>query len=178
MFKKIFIINGSGGCGKDTFVKFVGECVPTMNYSSVQPIKDIAKHLGWKGEKTDKARKMLSDLKKISTDYNNLPMNYIDCAIRQFVSPKNTDMFLFIHIREPEEITNIVKKYKEYHIETILISNPNVKEIKTNDSDKNVSNYKYDYLIPNDGTLNDFKETAECFTKSILAKFALADATL
>lgn len=47
--KKIFVINGSGGVGKDTFVQFVSEfyCRLTnkqvINYSSVDEIKKNCK---------------------------------------------------------------------------------------------------------------------------------------
>lgn len=164
MFKKVFIINGSGGCGKDTFVKFVSKCVPTMNYSSVQPIKNIAKHLGWNFEKTDKSRKMLSELKKIATEYNDMPFEETKKKINYFMNDE-THIFLFIHIREPEEIQRVVNAYKDdFEIKTILIKNDYVEKISSNNSDKNVDNYDYDYVLPNNGTLDDLKETARLFT--------------
>ena len=46
MDKKIFIINGSGGTGKDTFVNLFAECYgadKVWNYSSVDKVKRIAR---------------------------------------------------------------------------------------------------------------------------------------
>lgn len=77
--KKIFVINGSGGVGKDTFVRFVSEfyCRLTnkqvINYSSVDEIKRIAKDIGWTGSKTERDRKFLCDLKLVVSEYNDLP---------------------------------------------------------------------------------------------------------
>ena len=41
MNKQVFIINGSGGTGKDTFVSLVSESIPTMNFSSVDKVKEV-----------------------------------------------------------------------------------------------------------------------------------------
>ena len=40
------------------------------NISSITPIKDLAKLCGWGGEKNEKSRKFLSDLKQLLIDYN------------------------------------------------------------------------------------------------------------
>ena len=52
MNKYIFVINGSGGVGKDTFVNMVAKYAQTINFSSVDKVKEVAKLLGWKGGKT------------------------------------------------------------------------------------------------------------------------------
>ena len=79
MKKHIFIINGSGGVGKDTFCSMVNEISinRSYSYSSVTKIKEIASELGWEGKKTEKDRKFLSDLKDLSTKYNDLPFRQI-----------------------------------------------------------------------------------------------------
>ena len=69
--KKVFIINGAAGVGKDTFVEiakykiFIKTGLPTYNISSVDNVKTAAKILGWDGEKDARGRKFLSDLKII-----------------------------------------------------------------------------------------------------------------
>lgn len=47
MNKRIFITNGMARCGKDTFAKFLNEITPTMKYSSIDKVKDIARLCGW-----------------------------------------------------------------------------------------------------------------------------------
>ena len=104
--KQIVIINGTGGCGKDTFVSFVSKYKRVYNFSSIDKVKEIAKLIGWDGGKTDKDRKFLSDLKKLTTEYNDMAFNSIKDAINIF---KNSDdEIMFIHIREPEEIKRAV----------------------------------------------------------------------
>ena len=69
MNKQVFIINGSGGVGKDTFVELVSKVfnLSVMNFSSVDKVKEIARIIGWTGGKTEKDRKFLSDLKLLCT---------------------------------------------------------------------------------------------------------------
>ena len=53
MHKQVFIINGSGGVGKDTFVEFVSDNFSTMNVSSVDKVKEVARVVGWSGGKSE-----------------------------------------------------------------------------------------------------------------------------
>ena len=101
--KEIVVINGSGGVGKDTFVQFCGEYTSIMNISSVDKVKEAAKVLaGWNGEKDEKSRKFLSDLKELGIEYNDAPFKYISNMAEEF---KNSDkQIMFVHIREFEEI--------------------------------------------------------------------------
>ena len=71
MEKITVIINGVGGCGKDTLVEMLSSHRKVKNISSITPVKKIAEHCGWLGEKTDKARKFLSDLKKKKSSLSN-----------------------------------------------------------------------------------------------------------
>lgn len=162
MSKKIFVINGKPTVGKDTFVEFISEITPTLNISSVDKVKEIAKQIGWNGiSKTEKDRKFLSDLKKITTEYCDMPFQYMKEQVNKFNKDKR-DNILFLHIREPEEIKRAVK---EFNAKTILITRYSVDPITSNTSDANVNNYKYDYEIANNGTLETFKIVAEQFVK-------------
>lgn len=158
--KKIFIINGSGGVGKDTFVKLISNFIPAINYSSVDKVKIIAKQIGWDGiSKTDKDRKLLSDLKALTTEYNDMSFNCLKHTVSNFFDISSASC-LFLHIREPEEIKRAVQ---EFNAETILIKRNSTQAITTNVSDANVENYKYDYIINNDGTLEDLEIEARKF---------------
>ena len=102
MEKQIIIIDGTGGSGKDTFVEFCSKYGSIMNFSSIDKVKEIATLIGWDGKKTEKDRRFLSDLKKLTTDYNDFSFNSIKEAVSKF-EISDSDI-LFIHIREPEEI--------------------------------------------------------------------------
>ena len=159
MLKKVFVINGIAGSGKSTFVSMVGAIVPTVNYSSVSKIKDAAKMLGWNGEKDDKSRKFLSDLKRLSARYNDFPFNCMVKKIDDFLGD-DIHEFLFLHIREPEEIDRIVRLFK---IQTVLVKNDNIKQVTSNRSDAEVYEYDYDIIINNSGDLASLNKTAEKF---------------
>ena len=157
--KEIIIINGTGGSGKDTFVTYCSEHIKTVNISSVDKVKEAANILvGWNGEKDEKSRKLLVDLKKLSIDYNDAPTNYIKDEYEQFKISENE--YLFIHIREIEEIEKTKRLLKA---KTLLITNPRVALITSNNSDGNVYKYTYDYIIENDGSLEELEEKARKF---------------
>ena len=164
MKKEIVVINGTGGSGKDTFVSFVKEVVKVKNFSSIDKVKEIAKMVGWGGNecKTDKDRKFLSDLKKLTTEYNDMSFRTIKEAIEEF---RNSDEeIMFIHIREPEEIERAVL---EFGCKTLLVKRKGYKNIETNYSDAHVDDYKYDYVIEND-TLEELEKVAREWAKKLV----------
>lgn len=165
MDKKIFVINGTGGSGKDTFVNFISKYAKVFNTSSVDKVKEIASYCGWNGKKEEKDRKFLSDLKALLTNYNDYPFHDIMKKIDYFY--QSNDEIMFIHIREPEEILKVVEASGA---KTILIKRKNLNNINSNTSDMNVDNYNYDYYINNDSTLEDFEEKAKEFLENIKTK--------
>ena len=62
MTKQVFIINGSGGVGKDTVCSAAAQSWKVQNISSITPILQVAKAAGWDGTKTPAARRFLSQL--------------------------------------------------------------------------------------------------------------------
>jgi len=147
-----FVINGRGGTGKDTFIEYVEDYFwdyKITNVSSIDPIKEIARNNGWDGVKNKKSRKMLSDLKKVFIEYNNLPTMYLSKYMFN-------EGIVFLHIREPEEIEKIIKINP--FIRTLLIDRDI--DMLGNDADDLVYDYQYDFIIDNNGTLNDLKDAA------------------
>ena len=157
MEKYIIVINGYGGSGKDTFVELVSKYNKVYNFSSVDKVKEIAKLIGWNGKKDEKDRKFLSDLKKLTTDYNDMPFNSIKDAVNDFY--ESDKEIMFIHIREPKEIERVVK---EFYAKTLLIKRDDIDKITSNYSDASVENYNYDYVIENT-TLEKLEESAKEF---------------
>lgn len=160
--KKIFILNGSGGVGKDTFVNLVSNYIPTIHFSSVTKVKEIAKAIGWDGGKTEKDRKFLSDLKILCTEYNNMPFNSMKEMVDKFLNGDANA--LFIDIREPNEI-EIAKK--AFNAETVLVKRDSVVHITSNMADANVYNYQYDHIIENNGSIKDLDNTAKKFVDKL-----------
>lgn len=160
MSKKVFIINGSGGVGKDTFCEYVGHYAKVKVISSIDLVKDYASKMGWNGSKTPIDRKFLSDLKDLLTKYNDYPFRDICQKVLWFKEDDNE--FLFIHIREPEEID---RAKREFNAHTILMVNDNVKGIYSNHADARVLEYNYDIVIDNSGTLKDLEIIAKDFVE-------------
>lgn len=159
--KKVVIINGHNGVGKDTFVKYVQDNIKATNYSSISAVKEIAGMIGWKGTKTSKDRQMLSDLKVLLGEYNDFPMKSMKEKYRYFLT--RDDEILFLHIREPEEIE---KAKKEFNAITVLIKNDRARQ-ETNMADARVFDYTYDYYIDNSETFESLEVAAKLFIDSI-----------
>lgn len=158
MYKHVVIINGSAGVGKDTFVAICNSFCKVMNYSSINEIKRLAKLIGWDGNKDEKGRKLLSDLKVAMSDYCDLPFQLMKNKYEEFI--KSDADILFLHIREPEEIARAAS---EFNAITLLIKNKNVKQITSNMADANVYDLNYDAVIDNSRTLDDLKNIAKWF---------------
>ena len=165
--KKIFILNGVGTSGKGEFVARVSKYIPTLKYSTVDLPKEAAKVLGWDGGKTEKDRRFLSDIMDLSTDYNDAPFKDVLSLVTDFKNNKDYAEYevLIIDMRDPKDIARAVE---DFGAETILIRNPNVKKIESNHADRDVENYEYDYIIENDGTLEQLEEVVKIFIRDML----------
>lgn len=160
--KQIVIINGTGGSGKDTFVEFCQKYGKVKNFSSIDKVKEIARLIGWDGGKTEKDRKFLSDLKQLTTEYNDMPFNSIKEEVDKF--NESDDDVMFIHIREPEAI---LRAENAFGAKTLLIKRVGLENISSNASDANVDNYDYDYVIEND-TLENLENSAMKFIRELV----------
>ena len=163
--KKIYITSGVGRSGKDTFCEFVSKYIPTYKYSIADLSKEAATILGWDGGKTEKDRRFLSDIIDLATEYNDSPFQDVVSIVTDFKSNKIETDVLFVDMRRPKDIARAVETFDA---ETVLLRNPRVKPIETNHADANVENYKYDYIIENDGTLEQLENVAEFFVREII----------
>lgn len=194
--KKIIIINGSDGVGKNAFAKRVIEesvklakrIVPVENedyyvdpeifyrrnnISTIDCVKNIAKMFGWNDEKSEKDKKMLSDLKNLITVYNDYPFKCITIQISNWLyydKKRLNDMydhsFLFVHCREPKEIERIKNQFPNDTF-TLLVQNPKVAKVTGNHADREVENYNYDFIVVNDSDLIALRKVAIDFYKKI-----------
>ena len=163
--KKVYILNGVGTSGKGVFVEFIGKYIPTYKYSIVDLPKEAAKLLGWDGGKNEKDRKFLSDILDLSTKYNDSPFRDVLSIVTDFKNNLIEDEVLFIDMRDPNDIARAVESFGA---EAILIRNPNVKKIESNHADRDVENYEYDYIIENDGTLEQLDKVAKIFCCDVI----------
>lgn len=166
---KIVVINGFPGAGKDEFVncckKLIGE--PYVgNISTVDFVKYIATECGWDGTKTPENRAFLSDLKDLLTEWNDIPFKKIEKALSIYETEWLTygvleKGIIFIHCREPKEIQKLCTRLGAI---AIFINRKEAKEkSQSNHADAEVENFRYDYYINNNGTINDLMKEAEKF---------------
>lgn len=174
---KVYIINGVPVSGKNQFCDF---CIEYLNkrgaygisISTVSLVKAIASTVGWDGIKSPEDRKFLSDLKKLLTDWNDIPYkSTVDAIMQDYTKLRSfgvseDKILFFIHCREPEEIKKFVERLGA---KTILVRREEVEELQqSNDSDEFVFNYEYDYTIENSGDLDDLYNKAMNFINSQL----------
>ncbi len=168
--KTAFVINGAGGAGKDTLCCFAAKHYKTVNVSSVDPIKKIAAENGWQGEKTQKARRFLSDLKRVFTEYSDLPLNYTLDAYRKFL--KDDSELFFVHIREPLEIKRFIDEAQGIggNVFSLLVRSNRCEKKYGNSSDDDVENYFYDLVYQNDLPLEQAEPDFIAFLKAVREK--------
>lgn len=164
--KKIYITNGSAENGKDSFAKLLSKYISAYKYSSIDLVKEMFEVVGVsKDNKTEKKRKLWSDGKDLLTKYDDIPFKDITSIVTDFKNNKIEAEVLLIDIREPEEIARAVETFGA---ETILVRKPDAKKIESNHADANVENYDYDYIIENDGTLEQLEKVAKHFVREII----------
>ena len=175
----VVIINGSGGSGKDTVVNncanFLKEYnIVVHNYSTVTRIKKIMlKYLGWEATKTEKDRKCMSDLKKVCKQYNNMPFYDVTNRINETKYIHDKKVY-FIHSREPEEIQEFIDYFNKDKsigkVLTLVVTRPNY-QILTNESDRRIKEFHYDYVIDNDQTIMSLNYKSKLFSKKLVKEF-------
>lgn len=162
---KVFVVNGQGGSGKDTFEKMVRDagnedCYNFYRYaksSIIFPIKRIAESIGWKESKEMRDRLLLSRLKDLLSEYNDSPYQTLKKEIESY-KEKGIEN-LFVDAREPSDIERLKK---DFNATTILVKRGNMKHYG-NHADDGVFNINYDIVIDNNGTIAELKEKAKEF---------------
>lgn len=165
MDKMVFIVNGKPRAGKDTFAEILNRYMVVYKYSAVTKVKEIAKQCGWTGAKEEKDRKFLHELKMLTSAYSDLPYRDVLDKIEKYRSGEILADVFVVDVREPEEIDRLRKATDAI---TIYIENENVPAITSNEADANVANYKYDFTIFNNGTIEEFENNIMNFMEFLM----------
>ena len=169
---QVIIINGMPRVGKDQFVRFCQKHLTwCCNFSTVDFVKWVAAQCGWDGTKTPRNRAFLSDLKDLLTQWDDVPFKKVVHEMALYESNAKSydfssdDVLCFVHCREPQEIQKFVDKLGA---KTLLIRRPSVENcVQSNHADAGVFDYRYDYTITNDGTLEELEQKAINFMKKL-----------
>lgn len=160
MNKMVFIVNGKPRAGKDTFAEILNKYMRVHKYSSVTRVKKIAALCGWDGKKEERDREFLHELKMLTSRYSDLSYNDVVNEIEQYRNGEIAADVLLVDVREPEDIKRLVEATGAF---TVFIQNDNIPNITSNAADANVENYDYDFVILNNGTLDDFDNNIKLF---------------
>lgn len=163
----VIIINGRGGSGKSTFIKLCSEFNSNViETSTVDIVKKIALEICWDGQKDERGRRFLSDLKDALERYNDLPNQYVEHLLVSY-----PDMIVFVNAREPRNIQYYKEKYGAL---TVLVKRPSTEDkVYGNHADDEAENYDYDMIINNDGDLEHLRELAKTFMKYVESYFKI-----
>lgn len=156
--KRVLLINGCAGAGKDTFVKCLNEIVPTYHYSIVDCVKDILSPVDNGMHKTEKYRKLVSDVKLALESYNDYPYRNVTSVVCDFFNDDLPHELLCIDMREPH---NIERAKKDFNALSILVEQDGVKPILSNVGDASVYESSYNFTVNNSSDLKNLKREAE-----------------
>ncbi len=148
----VILINGYPQSGKDKFVEYAQKYLDdkiVLNHSTVDLVKKYATLLGWDGVKDDKGRNLLATLKDMLKTYGDIPFKY---SMNYIVDNHDENTIIFIHTRETEEIERFKKSLTNYNIPScsLFIKRIITDEQFNNHADKNVEDYKYEYIMCNE----------------------------
>lgn len=163
----VFIVNGYPQSGKTTFETLCQEELFKKNIkvkmlSTIDPIKEIARTIGWDGNKDAKGRKFLSDLKDALEDYCNFSFNYI----RDILAKAEYDVY-FIDSREPKQIAELCHTFNAY---AILVRRYDKNVDFLNHADLDAEKFEYNIYIDNTSSFENLKRQVEYFINMNIRK--------
>lgn len=164
--KSVICVNGSPRSGKDTAVSFMSETlsnmgVPTMAFSSIDPVKAMLRDFVNLKRKTEADRKLLSVVGDAMQEHSGFRTGYSLFQIKEFFSDKANGVF-FLHMREPKLI-NLMKincEAEGIRFIRVLLESIRAENVTSNPSDAGVANGMYDARMENNGSLDELRE--EC----------------
>lgn len=155
----VILVNGYPESGKDEVIQITDKLWNVYQHSSIDTPKEVAYRMGWDGEKNDKNRSMLVDLKQWWIKYFDGPFKEITELIDR-TKALNIFDFLFTQSREGEEIQRIKDwcESQEIGFVYLFVRREGQERDYNNESDNNVSKgVTPDYYINNNGTLDELK---------------------
>lgn len=178
--KYIVIINGKPGSGKTTFQincsNYLNKCELAFGHvhSSIDYIKSLYKKLGWDGIKTNKARKDLSILKKMWIENCDGPLQHLIDFVMKL--DNTSDHVIYVDVREEDEIIKFKEVFDALNpigvkCTTVFINRCDNDFEYGNKSDDNIGQNMsiYEYVIHNDGSIDNLKQLAESFVQKLLS---------
>jgi hypothetical protein len=191
---KVLLVNGVAQAGKDTFIDALAACgeYEVFKISIIDYVKDLARTIGWDGEKDEAGRQLLCDLLTVIDKYNDAPSVKVLYEVDEWFTNtlytnhistkcKNKPCLACIIAREAKHLDLFRKYYTDIGVpvKSVLLE----REIDTkSDTSNNTPNnkadqeaaagaeaYPYDFYIVNTDGLFDDVFTAAAILDDIFA---------
>ena len=161
MARKVIIINGQLGSGKNTFVLYMQKQVLDIRvFKYRSELATIAKKMGWRDNPLDEKREsFLTNIYDIWSRYNDgLSKEAYDLFTYLELDNKTNKKTFIIIVRSAKDISDIIKTFKGENIFTVLMYRKDL-----NGFNKQSQDYKYDLIINNNGKLKELEKEANIF---------------
>jgi hypothetical protein len=173
---EIIIINGSGLVGKDEVIRItnqlLGPARSVYSFSTIDTVKEACRRffkVDPERDKNDAKRRFWSDVKDAWTRYNDGPFHEVLALVGTLDNldgPAAPSPLVFLHVREPAEIAKL-KTHFGARCHRLLVRNPRP-PVPATHADQNVEQAEYDFLIENDGNLDDLRARVQAFLREVL----------
>lgn len=176
---KIFIVSGKASSGKDTTCAFISDYAILKSLKSVNLqfstyIKMYAKKISnWNGDDSTKPRSLLQILGS-EVIRNNIDGKFFIRRIIEDIKvySYHFDIITISDARFPDELDDIYNEFENVYrvnIKRPLFNNDLNKDEKKHISELALDDYKnYDYVIINDGDLNDLNKKIKNIMDEVL----------
>lgn len=176
MHNLVIIINGKPRVGKDTFAHIVFKLLSNewvVNLSTVDPVRKIMDIFRIDvTKKTPEIRRAMSDCKEFLETFD-VTTDYVVNMIESVVNKIEGNPVFIVHCREPQNIDKLKSRLTPQHYVVTVLLERNTENVQyadaDNDSDNNVANYSYDYVLHNNGNLEDFEKTVATYLSRFFA---------
>lgn len=164
--KHVIIVNGPPRAGKDTAISIMRNLipVPSLEFSSIEPVRQmLSRHVDLT-RKTEADRKLLAAVGDALEEHSGFRTSACIEEASLFFAHRGNGVF-FCHIREPRHISSLKRVWKLQRIKvtTVLIESIRAEKVTSNPADAGVLNMIYDYKLRNDGDLCQLRDTVRQF---------------
>lgn len=169
----LICLSGKAGSGKDTVADYLYYNYDFPRYSFAHELKKLLIEAGWDKNKDIKGRRLLQQIGASFRNYN--PYHWIDKLIKcnykfntEIVMGKMYKNICLVDCRHTNEIVDFARRleyhYPDFHLRkqlNVCIEGPNYAQREMNSETENdisetaLNDFKFDYVIKNDGTLED-----------------------
>lgn len=175
----VFLISGKAEAGKDTMTKILLETFAfekPVHLAYATRVKEIARELGWDGNKDEKGRALLQWLGDGVSQFN--PTLWVDIIIEQIKKlheENNSSIFIISDSRYKVEIERMKEVFGDSVI-PIRVNRPNHKSSLTPEqlshkSECDLDDYPFDYEINNISNIATLERNCFQLLKEIRFKY-------